>query len=160
MRNLLVRTEGLRAAGPIDEQTGAPAWVSRKLDARLAGDLDAKTGDTHVTLSVFDRQLVAELSAALDADLPALLADPAAALPRTAIAAHLRVPRRRLNDLTELAAFGKRTPVLSGFRGARRVLRGEARRAPGRGPRDGRERERHDRPLAPRQAPGRHAAGL
>ncbi|WP_437911518.1 translocation/assembly module TamB domain-containing protein [Sorangium sp. So ce302] len=117
VRSLLVRTEGLRAAGPIDAQTGAPAWVSRKLDARIAGDLDAKTGDAHVTLSVFDRQLVAELSAALDADLPALLADPAAALPRTSIAAHLRVPRRRLNDLTELAALGKRTPVLSGSAG-------------------------------------------
>ncbi|MGK3992616.1 translocation/assembly module TamB domain-containing protein [Sorangium sp. So ce1024] len=118
VRELLIRTEGLRAAGPIDEETGAPAWVSRKLDARLAGDLDAKTGDAHVTLSVFDRQLVAELSAAFDADLPALLADPAAALPRTPIAAHFRVPRRRLNDLAELAALGKRTPVLSGAAGA------------------------------------------
>ncbi|WP_441292909.1 translocation/assembly module TamB domain-containing protein [Sorangium sp. KYC3313] len=117
VRSLLVRTEGLRAAGPIDAKTGAPAWVSRKLDTRIAGDLDAKTGDAHVTLSVFDRQLVAELSAALDADLPALLADPAAALPRTSIAAHLRVPRRRLNDLAELAAFGQRTPVLSGSAG-------------------------------------------
>ncbi|WP_437933957.1 translocation/assembly module TamB domain-containing protein [Sorangium sp. So ce341] len=117
VRSLLIRTEGLRAAGPIDEATGAPAWVSRKLDARIAGDLDAKTGDAHVTLSVFDRQLVAELSAAFDADLPALMADPAAALPRMPVAAHLSVPRRRLNDLAELAAFGKRTPVLSGSAG-------------------------------------------
>ncbi|WP_437476602.1 translocation/assembly module TamB domain-containing protein [Sorangium sp. So ce1014] len=117
VRSLLIRTEGLRAAGPVDEETGAPAWVSRKLDARIAGDLDAKTGDAHVTLSVFDRQLVAELSAAFDADLPALLADPVAALPRMPVAAHLRVPRRRLNDLAELAAFGKRTPVLSGAAG-------------------------------------------
>ncbi|MGK3987634.1 translocation/assembly module TamB domain-containing protein [Sorangium sp. So ce136] len=117
VRNLLVRTEGLRAAGPIDEKTGAPAWVSRKLDARVAGDLDAKTGDANVTLSVFDRQLVAELSAAFDADLPALMANPAAALPRMPVTAHLQVPRRRLNDLAELAAFGKRTPVLSGGAG-------------------------------------------
>ncbi|XYH93389.1 translocation/assembly module TamB domain-containing protein [Sorangium sp. So ce1128] len=117
VRNLLVRTEGLRAAGPIDEKTGAPAWVSRKLDARVAGDLDAKTGDANVTLSVFDRQLVAELSAAFDADLPALMANPAAALPRMPVTAHLQVPRRRLNDLAELAALGKRTPVLSGGAG-------------------------------------------
>ncbi|WP_437806640.1 translocation/assembly module TamB domain-containing protein [Sorangium sp. So ce1078] len=117
VRSLLIRTEGLRAAGPVDEKTGAPAWVSRKLDARIAGDLDAKTGDAHVTLSVFDRQLVAELSAALDADLPALMADPVAALPRMPVTAHLSVPRRRLNDLAELAAFGKRTPVLSGAAG-------------------------------------------
>ncbi|WP_437284431.1 translocation/assembly module TamB domain-containing protein [Sorangium sp. So ce406] len=117
VRSLLIRTEGLRAAGPLDEKTGVPAWVSRKLDARLAGDLDAKSGDAHVTLSVFDHRLVAELSAAFDADLPALLADPAAALPRMPIAAHFQVPRRKLNDLAELAAFGKRTPVLSGAAG-------------------------------------------
>ncbi|WP_104983233.1 translocation/assembly module TamB domain-containing protein [Sorangium cellulosum] len=117
VRDFLVRTDGLRAAGPIDEKTGAPAWVSRKLDVRAAGDLDAKTGDANVVLSVFDKRLVAELSAGFDADLPALLADPMEALPRMPVAAHLAVPRRKLNELTELAAMGKRTPVLSGGAG-------------------------------------------
>ncbi|WP_437669547.1 translocation/assembly module TamB domain-containing protein [Sorangium sp. So ce131] len=117
VRDFLVRTDGLRAAGPIDEKTGAPAWVSRKLDVRAAGALDAKTGDANVVLSVFDKRLVAELSAGFDADLPALLADPMEALPRMPVAAHLAVPRRKLNDLAELAAMGKRTPVLSGGAG-------------------------------------------
>ncbi|MGK4003660.1 translocation/assembly module TamB domain-containing protein [Sorangium sp. So ce1036] len=117
IQGLLLRTDGLRAAGPLDEETGAPAWVSRSLDARLAGELDAETGRASVALSVFDRQLVAELSAAVDADLPALLERPAAALARMPVAAHLAVPRRRLSDLAALAALGKRTPALSGAGG-------------------------------------------
>lgn len=102
-RDVLIRTRGLRVAGPTDPRTRKLAWSPVALDVRLAGDLDGETGETRASFSVLDRRaLLAELSGAFGLDLQTLVDRPAerrAALERMRVAAHLALPRRRLDDL-------------------------------------------------------------
>lgn len=119
VRDLLIRTRGLRAVGPVDDETGAPAWASTSLDGRITGELEPTSGSGRVSFAVLDRRqrLVAELSTGFDADLETLVSRPEArtqALARMPVAGHLTVPRRKLDELGRLVALGGQSPVLSG----------------------------------------------
>ena len=99
VRDLVVRTEGLRAAGPIDERTSMPTWATSDLDVRLSGELGEAS---RVELALFDdREILVELGAGIELDPKVLMAGAAAqsaAIRRAPIAAHLRIPRRQLAD--------------------------------------------------------------
>lgn len=116
VHDLKARSYYLTVVGP-EGPEGEAQWASRDLDFELDGDVDARTGETRLTLGLFDEELFAETKVAASLDLEALL-DPArraASLVSSEIAATFSMPRRDLVRFRTLPTFVRdRLPPLTG----------------------------------------------
>jgi len=87
-----------------------PEWESRAIDAQLKGSLDGATGKAEATLTLFDGELLGDVSASLDLDLPALADHPARRwqnLLGAPIAGRISIPRRAVSSFRTLPAFAR-----------------------------------------------------
>lgn len=118
VRGLVARTRGLTLAGPQGLGDEHPAWESRSIDAQLKGSLDGATGKAEATLTLFDGELLGDLSASIDLDLITLADHPERrweSLRASRIAGHLAIPRRAVSSLRTLPTFAHRfLPPIAG----------------------------------------------
>lgn len=116
VRDLFIRTRGLEVAGPQAFGAEKPDWESRLIDVQVKGAFDAESGKTEAQLTLYDGELLGDLTASMDLDVPALL-DPkrrGATLQKTPIAAHLSIPRRAITSFESLPSAKGSMPPLEG----------------------------------------------
>ena len=108
VQNLVARTRGLELAGPQDLREELPEWESRAIDAQLKGSVDGATGKAEATLTLFDGELLGDVSATLDLDLPALADHPERrwqSLRASPVAGRIAIPRRSVSSFRTLPTF-------------------------------------------------------
>lgn len=115
IRDLSARTHYLTIVGP--ESAGEEPWASRDIDVTVSGDIDGESGETRLSLQLFDEALLADMALATTLDTGALL-DPrrrAASLATTQVAATASIPRRDLGRFRTLPTFVRdKLPALDG----------------------------------------------
>lgn len=114
IRDLTARTYYLTVVGPEDRET---PWSSRDIDVTVKGDIDGESGETSLSLQLFDEALLADAAITTKLDADALL-DPrrrAGSLQATGVAATLSVPRREIGRFRTLPSFVRdELPPLNG----------------------------------------------
>lgn len=105
VKELDVRTRGLKIAGPQMFGEDKPRWESRSMDVAVTGSVDGATGATAAKIVLSDTAVLGELAANLDLDLRTLVDDPKRRLEsiaKTHGTLTFTVPKRTVRSLESL----------------------------------------------------------
>ncbi len=120
IRDLLLRTNNVTVLGPpsADPAKPGPAWSSKDIDLQIKGNLDGESGHADASLTLYDGELLGDVSLQTTLDLARLVDQPAqrwAAIKGSPIEGRLSIPRRKISSFSTLPTFLRdRIPPFAG----------------------------------------------
>lgn len=117
IRDFILKSRDLVAAGPEAGDGGKPVWETRGVDVALSGALDGVSGKTDVAVELLDPKTLVKLNTTVMLDLGMLLDKPRArlaSLRASPMMLSAQIPERTLRAFSELAAVQGRMPDMEG----------------------------------------------
>jgi translocation and assembly module TamB len=120
IHDLSIRTNNIQVIGPpsVDPASPGPAWASTDVDLQIKGNLDGESGHADASLTLYDGEILGDVSLQTTLDLATLLDQPTrrwASLKAAPIEGRLSVPRRKVASFSTLPSFLRdRIPPLAG----------------------------------------------